>query len=88
MEKGQTSSSVPRIQNNPKGDNMQSRVLTYFVAMTAFAALATPVSSGAQDRQDHHKKAHYSVKNLGTFGGTASAGNGYRRQYRSWGNGS
>jgi probable HAF family extracellular repeat protein len=54
--------------------------------MTAFAALATPVSSGAQDQQDHHKKAHYSVKTLGTFGGTASAGNGINN--RGWVTGS
>ena len=49
---------------------MKSRILRCAVAMSLLAALATPLRLAAQDGT-----RSYTVTNLGTLGGTASAGN-------------
>ena len=61
---------------------MQSRMLTCITAMTVFAALNVPVRSVAQNQGTPHHQPHYSVKSLGTLGGTFSAGNGINN--RGW----
>ncbi len=54
---------------------MKSKILKYIAVMTVFAALAAPSRLAAQDQQEHHtKQTHYSVKDLGTLGGTVSSG--------------
>ncbi len=60
---------------------MQSRITTCITAMTLLAALTTPLQSVAQNQQPPHQP-HYSVRNLGTLGGTFSAGNGINQ--RGW----
>ena len=53
---------------------MKSRMLTRITAMALFAALAIPIQLAAQDKQEHHtKQPHYSVKDLGTLGGTGAS---------------
>jgi probable HAF family extracellular repeat protein len=61
---------------------MKPRMLTSIIAMTVFAVLATPVRLSAQDQPEHHKKTYYSVKDLGTLGGTGAAAEGISN--RSW----
>jgi probable HAF family extracellular repeat protein len=53
---------------------MKSRKLILVAAMTLFTALAMPLWLAAQDNQDHnhHKQVRYSIKLLGTLGGTFS----------------
>jgi probable HAF family extracellular repeat protein len=54
---------------------MKSRILTYIGAMTVFAAQLSSIRVAAQDQPLHHKKQiHYSVRDLGTLGGTVSSG--------------
>jgi probable HAF family extracellular repeat protein len=48
---------------------MKSKILTYIIAMTVFAALAIPVRLAAQEQ-------HYTVIDLGTLGGTFSLAGG------------
>ena len=60
---------------------MQSRITTCITAMTLLAALTAPLQSVAQNQQPPHHP-HYSVRNLGTLGGTFSAGNGINQ--RGW----
>jgi len=56
---------------------MKSGILTSIIAMTVFAALAMPIRSAAQDQQEHVKKqVLYSVKDLGTLGGTLGVAEG------------
>jgi probable HAF family extracellular repeat protein len=57
---------------------MKSKILTYFIAMTAFGALATPTRLAAQDQEERNnkKQRHYSITNLGTLGGTSSNASG------------
>jgi probable HAF family extracellular repeat protein len=51
---------------------MKSRILICITAMTVFAALATPIRLAAQDHQEHHtKQPRYSVRDLGSLGGTS-----------------
>jgi probable HAF family extracellular repeat protein len=54
--------------------NMKSRILTWIVAMTLFAALAIPVGLAAQDYQKRNNEQHhhYQLIDVGTFGGPAS----------------
>jgi len=44
-------------------------------AITLFVALAIPVRFAGQDQQEQNMRHHYFVFNLGTLGGTSSAGN-------------
>jgi probable HAF family extracellular repeat protein len=54
---------------------MKSNILRHIAAMTVFAVLAMPSRLAAQDQQEPHtKQTHYSVKDLGTLGGTVSSG--------------
>jgi probable HAF family extracellular repeat protein len=62
---------------------MKSKMLTYIIAMTVFAALAIPARLATQDLQQHHsRKIFYIVKDLGTFGGTQSVAEGISN--RGW----
>jgi len=53
---------------------MKSRTLTYFAAITVFAAPAISVRLAAQEQQHHNKPKHhhYQFVDLGTFGGPTS----------------
>ena len=53
---------------------MRLRCFLWFFTMIALAGLLVPSPMAAQD-QNHDKQAHYQVFNLGTLGGTSSAGN-------------
>jgi probable HAF family extracellular repeat protein len=53
---------------------MKSRMLGRITAIVLFAALAIPIQLAGQDKQEHHTKPHYSVKNLGTLGGSGGTG--------------
>ena len=57
------------------GGNMKSWKVTCVTAMTLFAALTVSVRLTAQEQQEHIRQANYRIFNLGTFGGTSSAGN-------------
>lgn len=50
------------------GGFAQSRVLTWFTAMTVFIALAIPIRLAAQEQQEQ-KAPRYTLIDLGTFGG-------------------
>jgi probable HAF family extracellular repeat protein len=81
LMKEQTPASALRSPTIQSGGTMQSRILTCITAVAAFAALTAPVRSIAQNQQTSHKQ-RYSVTNLGTLGGTFSAGNGINN--RGW----
>jgi probable HAF family extracellular repeat protein len=53
---------------------MKRRALTISIAIALFTTLAIPGQLAAQDNQDHnhHKQVRYSIKVLGTLGGTFS----------------
>jgi probable HAF family extracellular repeat protein len=56
---------------------MKSRTLTYIIAVAALAALAIPLRLAAQDQQKQHSNhTYYSVKDLGTLGGTGAVAEG------------
>lgn len=55
---------------------MRSGILTYIIVVTVLSTLALQIQPAAQDRQEHNKKQLYSVKSLGTLGGSASNGFG------------
>jgi probable HAF family extracellular repeat protein len=54
---------------------MRSKMLTCISSAILFGWLAAAVRLSAQDVTDHNQPAHYRVFNLGTLGGTSSAGN-------------
>jgi probable HAF family extracellular repeat protein len=60
---------------------MQSRITTCIIVLCVCTALSAPLQSIAQNQQPPHHP-HYSVRNLGTLGGTFSAGNGINQ--RGW----
>jgi len=47
---------------------MKSKTLTWFIAMTLFASLSVPVRLAAQGQ--NQQPPRYTVKDLGTLGGT------------------
>ena len=51
---------------------MKRRALTISIGIALFTMLAIPGQIAAQDNQDrnHHKQVRYSIKVLGTLGGT------------------
>ena len=51
---------------------MKSRTWMWMIVVSLFAALATPIGLTAQDQEPNKKHARYSVKTLGTLGGTSS----------------
>ena len=51
---------------------MKSRTWMWMIVVSLFAALATPIGLTAQDQEHNKKHARYSVKTLGTLGGTSS----------------
>ena len=55
---------------------MKSRTFTCIAAMTLFAVLVIPARVAAQDSQDRHGDARYSLKVLGTLGGTFGEAHG------------
>lgn len=48
---------------------MKSRMFTYIIAMTLFAALAIPLPLAAQEQQPNKQQPRYKLVDLGTFGG-------------------
>lgn len=50
----------------------QSRVVTWFTAMTLFIALAIPIRLGAQEQKKGKEHSRYIIKDLGTLGGPSS----------------
>jgi hypothetical protein len=56
------------------GGSMKRRALTISIAIVLFTMLAIPGQIAAQDNQDHnhYKQVRYSIKVLGTLGGTFS----------------
>jgi probable HAF family extracellular repeat protein len=80
--KKRCSSAPADPQKIEKGGTMQSRILTCIAAMTFLAFLTAQLPSVAQEQQIPHHEVHYSVRTLGTLGGTFSAGNGINQ--REW----
>lgn len=54
---------------------MKSRILTFSAALALLTVLALPVPFSGQNQKEHNLQTHYLVFDLGTLGGTSSAGN-------------
>jgi probable HAF family extracellular repeat protein len=61
---------------------MKSRALTCVILVALFATLSAPVRLGAQDQQEDHRRARYTVIDLGTLGGNDAGGNSINN--RAW----
>src|ERR1035441_101578 len=55
---------------------MKSRTWMWMIVVSLFAALAVTIQLAAQDQEPNKKHARYSVKTLGTLGGTSSDATG------------
>lgn len=50
---------------------MKSKISTWIIALSVFAALATPIRLVGQAQPEHStKQTHYTITNLGSLGGT------------------
>jgi probable HAF family extracellular repeat protein len=71
---GQSRSQIGNAPRDAGEKNMKRNLNGKIAAITLFAALALTLRLAAQDSQDHnhHKQGRYSVKILGTLGGTTT----------------